>query len=175
MESAATERMGCMPEKNPDPAPAPAGVPEPAPAVFRSIDHIGIAVHDLDAAIAWYAEKFGMRVVHIETNPDEHVREAMLEVGDSGPLLQLIAPTDDTSPVARFLASRGEGLHQVAYTVDDVEAAATTLRERGVETIYDRAHAGTWGSRVNFVHPKTAGGVLVELVEHPDADAGPSR
>ncbi|MGH3491231.1 MAG: methylmalonyl-CoA epimerase [Actinopolymorphaceae bacterium] len=156
-----------MPEMNPDPDVRP-GVPEPRPAVFRSIDHIGIAVHDLDTAIAWYVEKFGMRLVHIETNVDQHVREAMLEVGESGPLLQLIAPLDEESPVARFLASRGEGLHQVAYTVDDVEAATATLRQRGVETLYERPGPGTWGSQVNFVHPKNAGGVLVEIVEPPD-------
>jgi methylmalonyl-CoA/ethylmalonyl-CoA epimerase len=156
-----------MPEKNPDPA-ARSAVPEPRPAVFRSIDHVGIAVHDLDAAIAWYAEKFGMRVVHTETNADQHVREAMLEVGESGPLLQLIAPLDDESPIRRFLASRGEGLHQVAYTVDDVEAATATLRGRGVETLYEHSRPGTGGSQVNFVHPKNAGGVLVELVEPPD-------
>jgi len=150
--------MGSMP----DDAEAAA---EPRTPLFRHIDHVGIAVHDLDSAAEWYAEKFGMRVVHVEVNEEQGVREAMLEVGDGGPLLQLIAPLDGESPVARFLASRGEGLHQVAYAVDDVEETASALRERGIETLYETARPGTGGSLVNFVHPKAAGGFLLELVQ----------
>ncbi|WP_040421012.1 methylmalonyl-CoA epimerase [Actinopolymorpha alba] len=140
--------------------------PDSPPPVVRAIDHVGIAVPDLDAAIAWYAQTFGMRVVHSEVNEDQGVREAMLAVGDeAGPMIQLLAPLNDQSPIAKFLASRGEGVHQVAYTVDDVEAASDTLRARGLELLYDKPRRGTADSRVNFVHPKSAGGVLVELVQ----------
>jgi methylmalonyl-CoA/ethylmalonyl-CoA epimerase len=155
-------------------------VPSPLP-MFGSIDHVGIAVHDLDVAIEWYTEKFGMRVVHAEVNEDQGVREAMLAPGLGGPCLQLLAPLDEQSPLTKFLDSRGEGLHQIAYTVDDVEEAAATLRERGIEPLYDKARRGTAGSLVNFLHPKVAGGVLVELVQpapEPGAAAtegGPER
>lgn len=136
--------------------------------LLQTIDHVGVAVHDLDAATKWYTETFGMRVVHTEVNEEQGVREAMLSVGsEDGPLIQLLAPLDDSSPVARFLASRGEGLHQVAYAVDDVEEATATLRERGLDPLYARARRGTAGTRVNFLHPKSAGGILVELVERP--------
>ncbi|GAA5032096.1 methylmalonyl-CoA epimerase [Actinopolymorpha pittospori] len=152
-------------------ASSPSSPPQP---MFRSIDHVGIAVTDLDAAIAWYAEKFGMRVTHTEVNEEQGVREAMLAVGTSGPQLQLLAPLRPDSPVGRFLASRGEGLHQVAYTVDDVDAASAALRERDIELLYDEPRRGTAGSRVNFIHPKNAGGFLVELVE-PPAEADDTR
>jgi methylmalonyl-CoA/ethylmalonyl-CoA epimerase len=137
-------------------------------SLFQTIDHVGVAVHDLDAATKWYTETFGMRVVHTEVNEEQGVREAMLSVGSGGgPLIQLVAPLNDASPVARFLTSRGEGLHQVAYAVDDVDAATATLRERGLDPVYPQARRGTAGTRVNFLHPKSAGGILVELVERP--------
>ncbi|HEY8454862.1 MAG TPA: methylmalonyl-CoA epimerase [Actinopolymorphaceae bacterium] len=137
-------------------------------SLLRGIDHVGIAVRDLDAAIAFYSETFGMQPVHTEVNHDQDVREAMLRVGESGPLLQLIAPLSEQSPIAKFLETRGEGIHQIAYSVDDVDQVAETLRERGLQLLYERARTGTGGSRVNFVHPKSAGGVLVELVEKPE-------
>ncbi|MGW0227316.1 methylmalonyl-CoA epimerase [Actinopolymorpha singaporensis] len=149
----------------PDETSAPRPATPPVPPLFGSIDHVGVAVRDLDAAISWYEQTFGMRLAHIETNEEQGVREAMLEVGTSGPQLQLIAPLRDDSPVGRFLASRGEGLHQVAYSVDDLAEAAATLRSRGVELLYDRPRRGTAGTRVNFIHPKAAGGFLVELVQ----------
>ena len=136
--------------------------------MLRRIDHVGLAVRDLDAAIAHHERVFGLRVVHEEVNEDQGVREAMLAVGDadgSGGCIQLLAPLRPDSPIARFLERSGEGVQQVAYTVDDVEAAAATLRERGVRVLYDEARRGTAGSRINFVHPKDCGGVLVELVE----------
>jgi len=134
--------------------------------VFTRIDHVGIAVADLDDAIAFYARTFDLRVIHLETNEDQGVREAMLAVGDShNTQLQLLAPLSDDSPVARFLRHTGPGVQQVAYTVDDVDAVAQTLRERGLRVLFERGRPGTAGSRVNFVHPKDAGGVLVELVE----------
>jgi methylmalonyl-CoA/ethylmalonyl-CoA epimerase len=135
---------------------------------------VGIAVRDLDDAIAFYDRVFGMRVVHQEVNEEQGVREAMLAVGDSGSCVQLLAPLRDDSPIAKFLARSGEGIQQVAYTVDDVDAASATLRERGVRLLYDQPKRGTAGSRINFVHPKDAGGVLVELVEPARAPDGES-
>lgn len=142
----------------------------PNPEIFRTIDHVGIAVRDLDVAIAWYHDTFGMAVVHEERNDDQGVREAMIRVAgdDTGPLLQLLAPLTDDSPLARFLEKSGPGIQQLAYRVDNVEAAAGQLRQRGLRVLYDTARTGTGGSLVNFVHPKDAGGVLVELVQHPD-------
>ena len=129
------------------------------------IDHVGIAVPDLDAAVTFYAETFGMRVRHQETNEEQGVREVMLAVGESGPCIQLLAPLDETSTIARFLDRSGPGLQQLAYRVTDVEQACTLLRERGLRLLYDEPRRGTADSRINFVHPKDAGGVLVELVE----------
>jgi methylmalonyl-CoA/ethylmalonyl-CoA epimerase len=131
------------------------------------IDHVGVAVPDLDAAIAFYERVFGMRCVHVEENQEQGVREAMLAVGRStdGGCVQLLAPLSDESTIAKFLGRNGPGVQQVAYTVRDVEAASAALRERGVRLLYDEPRRGTAGSRVNFVHPKDAGGVLVELVE----------
>jgi methylmalonyl-CoA/ethylmalonyl-CoA epimerase len=131
------------------------------------IDHVGVAVADLDEAIAFYARVFGLRCVHVETNEEQGVREAMLAVEPdaAGGRLQLLAPLRPDSAIARFLDRRGPGLQQLAYTVVDVEAAAAALRERGMRLLYDTARRGTAGSRINFVHPADAGGVLVELVE----------
>jgi methylmalonyl-CoA/ethylmalonyl-CoA epimerase len=130
------------------------------------IDHVGIAVADLDEALRFYADTFGLRSVHEETNEDQGVREAMLAVGSGeGPRLQLLAPLRPDSAIAKFLDRSGPGLQQLAYTVADVEAAADALRARGLRLLYDTPRRGTGGSRINFVHPKDAGGVLVELVE----------
>jgi methylmalonyl-CoA/ethylmalonyl-CoA epimerase len=130
------------------------------------IDHVGIAVPDLEVAIQFYAENFGLRCVHEETNEEQGVREAMLAVGDgAGPRLQLLAPARPDSAIAKFLGRSGPGLQQLAYTVADVELAADQLRARGLRLLYDAPRRGTAGSRINFVHPKDAGGVLVELVE----------
>ena len=135
--------------------------------MFTRIDHVGVAVADLDAAIRMYESTFGMRCVHVETNEEQGVREAMMAVGDSGPCVQLLAPLTPESPIARFLDRHGPGVQQVAYTVDDVEKVSAELRAKGLRLLYDEARRGTAGSLVNFVHPKDAGGVLVELVEHP--------
>ena len=134
--------------------------------MFTRIDHVGIAVRDLDAAITFYEQVFGMRLVHQEVNEEQGVREAMLAVGDSGSCVQLLAPLSEDSTIGRFLARNGEGIQQVAYTVDDLDATNAHLRARGVRLLYDVPKRGTANSRVNFVHPKDAGGVLVELVEH---------
>jgi len=139
--------------------------------LLLGIDHVGIAVADLDVAIEFYARTFGMACVHQEVNEREGVREAMLAVGEAhdgpAPRLQLLAPLTHDSPIAAFLHRSGPGVHQVAYCVRDVEQVAAVLRERGLRVLYDTARPGTAGTLVNFVHPKDAGGVLVELVEQP--------
>ena len=147
--------------------PAPPGDYVTGDIGLLRIDHVGVAVPDLDAAIEFYARVFGMRCVHEETNEEQGVREAMLAVGpaDEGGRVQLLAPLSPESTIARFLDRNGPGVQQVAYTVADLDAACAVLRERGVRLVYDEPRRGTAGSRVNFVHPKDAGGVLVELVE----------
>jgi methylmalonyl-CoA/ethylmalonyl-CoA epimerase len=134
---------------------------------IRRIDHVGIAVADLDAAIDFYRRVFGMACVHVEENAEQGVREAMLSVGPGpdGGMLQLLAPLSADSTIAKFLDRNGPGVQQVAYTVDNIDETCAALRERGVRLLYDRPRRGTAGSRINFVHPKDAGGVLVELVE----------
>jgi methylmalonyl-CoA/ethylmalonyl-CoA epimerase len=136
--------------------------------LFTQIDHVGIAVPDLDVAIAFYRDTFGMETVHEETNEEQGVREAMVRVGgtdEPGAMLQLLAPLTPESTIAKFLDRSGPGLQQIAYRVTDLEAVSAVLRERGVRLLYDVSRRGTAGSLVNFVHPKDAGGVLVELVE----------
>ena len=139
--------------------------------VVTGIDHVGIAVTDLDAAKEFYARAFGMQTVHEEVNEEQGVREAMLGVGDSGSCIQLLAPLSPESTIAKFLDRSGPGIQQVAYGVDDVAAAADALRAAGVRMLYETAKRGTAGSKVNFCHPKDCGGVLMELVE-PAADGG---
>lgn len=138
-----------------------------SPVGILRIDHVGIAVTDLDAAIEFYARVFGMRCVHQETNEEQGVREAMLSVGPTtdGGCLQLLAPLSPSSPIAKFLDRSGPGMQQLAYTVTDIDATCAELRARGVRLLYDEPRRGTSDSRINFVHPKDAGGVLVELVE----------
>lgn len=135
--------------------------------LVTAVDHVGIAVADIDEAIAFYHDVFGLETVHVETNDDQGVREAMVRVGPNGSatMIQLLAPLDGESTIARFLDRHGPGLQQLAYRVTDLERASALLRERGVRLVYDRPRRGTAGSLVNFVHPKDAGGVLVELVE----------
>ena len=140
----------------------PFGLPN---ALFTAIDHVGIAVADLDQAIAFYQDVFGMRLTHQESNAEQGVREAMMAVGDSGSHVQLLAPLTPESTIAKFLNRSGPGVQQVAYRVDDIDAVSSTLRQRGLRLLYDEPKRGTAGSRVNFIHPKDAGGVLVELVE----------
>jgi len=135
--------------------------------MFTELDHVGLAVTDLDEAIDFYARTFDMHVVHEEVNQEQGIREAMLAIGDSDSRLQLMAPLSPTSTIAKFLDRVGPGIQQVAYRVADVDAAAATLRGRGMRLLYDEARLGTAGSRINFVHPKDTGGVLIELVEPP--------
>jgi methylmalonyl-CoA/ethylmalonyl-CoA epimerase len=134
------------------------------------IDHVGLAVPDLDEAKAFYADTFGIVSVHEETNEEQGVREAMLAVGDGTTRIQLLAPLNEHSTIAKFIGRSGPGMQQLAYTVDDIEQTSADLRSRGLRLLYDEPKRGTSDSRVNFIHPKDAGGVLVELVE-PARDA----
>ena len=139
-----------------------------ASALVTAIDHVGIAVPDLDAAIAWYHDTLCMIVVHEEINTDQGVREAMLSVRGAprgSAQVQLMAPIDDTCTIAKFIDKRGPGIQQLAYRVSDLDALSERLRARGVRLLYDAPRRGTANSRINFIHPKDAGGVLVELVE----------
>ena len=133
--------------------------------MLTRIDHVGMAVRDLDAAIAFYERTFGVRVMHEEVNEEQGVREAMLAVGDSGSCIQLLAPLNEQYTIAKFLDRSGPGLQQLAYRVTDIDAVSTVLRERGLRLLYAAPKRGTSDSRINFIHPKDAGGVLVELVE----------
>ncbi len=134
-------------------------------SLITRIDHVGIAVSDLEGATAFYAKAFGLKIVHEESNEDQGVREAMLAVGDSGSCIQILAPLSAESTIAKFLDRNGPGIQQVAYGVDDVEAVCAHLREQGIRVLWDASKRGTAGSLVNFVHPKDAGGVLIELVQ----------
>lgn len=130
------------------------------------VDHVGIAVPDLDEAIAWYAATFGLVATHEEVNEEQGVREAMLSApGDTGTAVQLLAPLRADSAIGKFLDRNGPGIQQMAYRVTDIDATCAALRDKGVRLLYDAPRRGTAESRINFVHPKDAGGVLVELVE----------
>ncbi len=141
------------------------------------VDHVGLAVADLDAAIRFHTEVLGLVLVHREVNERQGVAEAMLAATGSGAgaaQVQLLAPLREDSAIARFLDRSGPGLQQLAYRVADLDAACAELRARGVRLLYALPEAGTRGSRINFVHPKDAGGVLVELVEVPGPPGGPT-
>jgi methylmalonyl-CoA/ethylmalonyl-CoA epimerase len=142
-----------------------------ASALVTAIDHVGIAVPDLDVAIKWYHDHLGMIVLHEEVNEDQGIREAMLSVRGAptgSAQVQLMAPLDETSTIAKFLDKRGPGLQQFAYRVSDLDTLSDKLRADGLRLLYDVPRRGTSNSRINFIHPKDAGGVLVELVEPAD-------
>lgn len=132
-----------------------------------AIDHVGIAVPDLDEAIAFYRDVLGLELTHEETNTDQGVREAMMRApGDTGgSAVQLLAPLGPDTTIGKFLDRKGPGVQQVALRVTDVEAAAEALRAKGLRVLYEEARPGTEHSLTNFVHPKDTGGVLIELVE----------
>jgi methylmalonyl-CoA/ethylmalonyl-CoA epimerase len=131
--------------------------------VFGSIDHIGVAVEDLDAAIAIHRDTYGMPLVHRETIEEQGVEAALLDVGDGH--VELLRPLGAETPVGKFLARRGPGLHHVAYRVDNVTAALDDLRTAGVRLVDEAPRTGIRGSRVAFLHPSASGGVLTELVQ----------
>ncbi len=131
--------------------------------MFGLIDHVGVAVSDLDAALALYEGNFGMTVAHRETVEEQGVEAVLLDVGDGH--IELLRPLDPATPVGRFLERQGPGLHHVAYRVDDIEAALARLREDGIALIDSEPRAGIRASRVAFLHPRATGGVLTEIVE----------
>jgi methylmalonyl-CoA/ethylmalonyl-CoA epimerase len=137
-----------------------------------AVDHVGIAVPDLDTAVAWYAENLGMIETHREVNEAQGVHEAMLSLPgapDRATALQLLAPLNTESTIAKFIDRNGPGLQQLAYRVTDIEAVSAHLRAKGLRLLYEAPRHGTADSRINFIHPKDAGGVLIELVE-PNAN-----
>jgi methylmalonyl-CoA/ethylmalonyl-CoA epimerase len=139
--------------------------------VLTRIDHVGIACRDLEATIAFYSSTFGLAVVSIELNESQGVREAMLEVS-GGPAgssyVQLLEPLGPDTPVGRFLARRGEGVHHVGYGVADVQAALAAIGATGVRLIDERPRHGSMGASIAFLHPADVGGVLTELVQSAD-------
>jgi methylmalonyl-CoA/ethylmalonyl-CoA epimerase len=132
--------------------------------MFRAIDHTGIAVADIDDSLPFYREVLGLPLIHRETVADQGVEAALLDIGDGH--LELIAPLGPETGVAKFLATHGPGLHHLAYRVDDIDAALASLSAAGVRLIDQQPRIGVRGSRVAFLHPSAAGGVLTEIVEH---------
>jgi methylmalonyl-CoA epimerase len=130
---------------------------------LTEIDHVAIAVRDLEAAIAWYGEMFGATVEHRERVESDGVEEALIKVADS--YIQLLTPTRDDSPVAKYLEKNGEGLHHVGYRVADAEATLQSYKANGGRSIDEHARPGSRGTTVAFLHPKGAWGTLIELVE----------
>lgn len=130
---------------------------------LTEVDHVAIAVRDLDTAIDWYKQTFGATVAHREVVERDGVEEALLSVADS--YIQLLTPTRDDSPVARYLDTKGEGIHHVGYRVDDCAAALTQAVAAGARAIDEAPRPGSRGTTVAFLHPKTAFGTLIELVQ----------
>ena len=131
------------------------------------IDHIGVAVEDLDAAMALYGGPFGLPDVHHETVPEQGVEAVLLDVGDGH--VELLRPLGPETPIGKYLEKRGPGLHHVAYAVEDIEGVLGKLKEAGIELIDSEPRVGIRDSRVAFVHPKSTGGVLTEIVEPAEA------
>lgn len=136
--------------------------------LFICIDHVGLAVPNLDEAIKFHTEVFGWRVLHRETNEEQGVEEAMMGTGSQLPesaQIQLLAPLNENSTIAKFIAKNGPGMQQLCYRVADIDHVCQVLTERGVRLLYPEPKTGTGGARINFVHPKDAGGVLLELTQ----------
>ena len=131
--------------------------------MFDRVDHVGIAVNDLEAAIAFYERTFGAKLAHREVVEEQGVEEAMFRVGESW--IQLLRPTGPDTPVGKFVAKRGEGVHHVGYGVSDLKAVLEHLKAEGVQLIDAEPRSGSRGTMVAFVHPRSVGGVLVELVQ----------
>jgi methylmalonyl-CoA/ethylmalonyl-CoA epimerase len=146
----------------------------PDASALTRIDHVGIACHDLDATADFYRRTFGFEVTHLEVNEEQGVREAMLRINgtDDGhaSCLQLLEPTRDDSPIAKFLTTRGEGLHHVAFGTGDVIGATDAAVACGVRALNAEPRHGTAGSSINFLHPKDCHGVLTELVQAADSE-----
>jgi methylmalonyl-CoA/ethylmalonyl-CoA epimerase len=136
--------------------------------VFGLIDHVGVAVADLDRAIALYDGTFEMPEVHREVVESQGVEAVLLEVGDGH--VELLRPLGPETVVGKFIEKRGEGLHHVAYRVEDIDGTLESLKEKGIDLIDTEARTGIWGSRVAFLHPRATGGVLTELVQPVEGD-----
>ncbi|HEV7845335.1 MAG TPA: methylmalonyl-CoA epimerase [Thermoleophilaceae bacterium] len=134
--------------------------------MFERIDHIGVAVEDLDESIALYGERFDMELQYRETVEDQGVEAVLLGVGDGH--VELLRPLGPDTAVGKFLARSGPGLHHVAYATDDIDSALEAVRGAGLRLIDEQPRIGMRGSRVAFLHPKSTGGVLTELVEAPE-------
>ena len=137
--------------------------PHRLPPVFGRIDHIGVAVEDVDAAIALYQDSFGMELAHRETVESQGVEAVLLDVGDGH--VELLAPLGPDTPVGKYMAKNGAGLHHVAYAVDDIDAALEQIAAAGLQLIDSEPRVGIRDSRVAFLHPRSTGGVLTEIVE----------
>jgi methylmalonyl-CoA/ethylmalonyl-CoA epimerase len=135
--------------------------------MFNRVDHIGVAVEDIDASLQLYERDYGMTLVHRETVADQGVEAALLDVGENH--IELLAATGPDTPVGRFIAKKGPGMHHVAYQVDDIEATLAALKEAGLKLIDETPRIGIRNSRVAFVHPKSAGGLLTEIVQPAEA------
>lgn len=131
--------------------------------MLRKIEHVALAVSDLDQAIQFYRDVWGLTLEHREIVEDQGVEEAMLRIGES--YIQLLSPLGDDTTVGRFIQKRGEGLHHIAYEVGDLEVALQRLKNEGVELIDESPRRGSRNTKVAFVHPKGNRGVLVELVQ----------
>lgn len=129
------------------------------------IDHIGIATNGIDDAARFYLESLGLQIEHIEEVASQKVRVAMLPLGESR--VELLEPTSDDSPISKFLAKRGPGIHHIAVRVEDIRASLAELKEKGARLIDEQPRTGAGGCLVAFIHPSSTGGVLLELVEHP--------
>ena len=131
--------------------------------MFNRVDHIGVAVEDIDASLELYERDYGMTLVHRETVAEQGVEAVLLDVGENH--IELLAATGPDTPVGKFIAKKGPGMHHVAYQVDDIEAALAALKEAGLKLIDETPRTGIRNSRVAFLHPKTAGGLLTEIVQ----------
>jgi methylmalonyl-CoA/ethylmalonyl-CoA epimerase len=131
--------------------------------LFGRIDHIGVAVEDIDAALALYGDSFEMELAHRETVESQGVEAVLLDVGEGH--VELLAPLGPDTPVGRYLAKNGPGQHHVAYAVDDIDAALKKIAAAGIQLIDSEPRVGIRGSRVAFLHPRSTGGVLTEIVE----------
>ena len=131
--------------------------------MFNRVDHIGVAVEDIDASLQLYERDYGMTLVHRETIAEQGVEAALLDVGENH--IELLAATGPDTPVGKFIAKKGPGMHHVAYQVDDIEATLAALRKAGLKLIDETPRIGIRNSRVAFLHPKTAGGLLTEIVQ----------
>jgi methylmalonyl-CoA epimerase len=134
--------------------------------VIRKIDHLGIAVKNIDEVLKVYSEGLGLHFEKIEEVPEQKVKTAFLEVGSSH--VELLESTDPEGPVGKFIESRGEGIHHVAFRVDDIRAAIDRAKEKGLKLLNETPRIGAGGALIVFLHPKSAGGVLIELCQRPE-------